>query len=146
MSTTATALPTSVTPLSTTEAEALISSARRAAEEAGVSVSVTVLDAGGHLLAFRRDDRAVLISGETSTRKAYTALQLDAPTADLVDLVKPDGPFHSLPTALDRPLLFIAGGIPVHRDGRLIGAIGVGGGAPVQDHGFATTALQELSR
>ncbi|MBB4983928.1 MULTISPECIES: GlcG/HbpS family heme-binding protein [Streptomyces] len=135
-----------VTPLSTTDAETLISAARRAAEAAGVTVSVTVLDAGGHLLAFRRDDRAVLISGETSTRKAYTALQLDAPTADLVDLVKPDGPFHSLPTALDRPLLFIAGGIPVHRDGRLIGAIGVGGGAPEQDHGFATAALEELSR
>ncbi|MER7538804.1 heme-binding protein [Streptomyces sp. NPDC097704] len=135
-----------VTPLSTTDAETLISAARRAAEAAGVTVSVTVLDAGGHLLAFRRDDRAVLISGETSTRKAYTALQLDAPTAGLVDLVKPDGPFHSLPTALDRPLLFIAGGVPVHRDGRLIGAIGVGGGAPEQDHGFATAALEELSR
>ncbi|MEU6933339.1 heme-binding protein [Streptomyces sp. NPDC046385] len=144
MSTTAT--PTAVTPLTTTEAEDLITSARRAAEAAGVTVSVTVLDAGGHLLAFRRDDRAVLISGETSTRKAYTALQLNAPTADLVELVKPEGPFHSLPTALDRPLLFIGGGIPVHRDGHLIGAIGVGGGAPEQDHGFATTALQGLSR
>lgn len=137
--------PATVTPLTTTEAEALIAAARRAAEAAGVAVSVTVLDAGGHLLAFRRDDRAVLISGETSTRKAYTALQLDAPTADLVELVKPEGPFHSLPTALDRPLLFIAGGIPVHRDGRLIGAIGVGGGAPEQDHGFATAALADLS-
>ncbi|MFE7547567.1 GlcG/HbpS family heme-binding protein [Streptomyces gardneri] len=137
---------TAVTPLTTADAEILITAARRAAEAAGVTVSVTVLDAGGHLLAFRRDDRAVLISGETSTRKAYTALQLDAPTADLVELVKPDGPFHSLPTALDRPLLFIAGGVPVHRDGRLIGAIGVGGGAPEQDHGFATTALEELSR
>ncbi|MFE1906875.1 heme-binding protein [Streptomyces gardneri] len=144
MSTTTTA--TAVTPLTTADAEILITAARRAAETAGVTVSVTVLDAGGHLLAFRRDDRAVLISGETSTRKAYTALQLDAPTADLVELVKPDGPFHSLPTALDRPLLFIAGGVPVHRDGRLIGAIGVGGGAPEQDHGFATTALEELSR
>ncbi|GEB59065.1 GlcG/HbpS family heme-binding protein [Streptomyces gardneri] len=144
MSTTTTA--TAVTPLTTADAEILITAARRAAEAAGVTVSVTVLDAGGHLLAFRRDDRAVLISGETSTRKAYTALQLDAPTADLVELVKPDGPFHSLPTALDRPLLFIAGGVPVHRDGRLIGAIGVGGGAPEQDHGFATTALEELSR
>ncbi|MFE2557101.1 heme-binding protein [Streptomyces sp. NPDC059352] len=137
---------TAVIPLTTTEAEALITTARRAAEHAGVTVSITVLDAGGHLLAFRRDDRAVLISGETSTRKAYTALQLDAPTADLVDLVRPDGPFHSLPTALDRPLLFIAGGLPVHRDGRLIGAIGVGGGAPEQDHSFATTALEGLSR
>ncbi|KAB1990040.1 MULTISPECIES: GlcG/HbpS family heme-binding protein [Streptomyces] len=137
---------TAVTPLTTADAEILVDAARRAAEAAGVAVSVTVLDAGGHPLAFRRDDRAVLISGETSTRKAYTALQLSAPTADLVDLVKPDGPFHSLPTALDRPLLFIAGGIPVHRDGRLVGAIGVGGGAPEQDHAFATTALEELSR
>ncbi|MFD7294192.1 GlcG/HbpS family heme-binding protein [Streptomyces sp. BH106] len=136
---------TAVTPLSTQDAETLVSAARLAAEAAGVTVSVTVLDAGGHLLAFRRDDRAVLISGETSTRKAYTALQLNAPTADLVDLVKPEGPFHTLPTALDRPLLFIAGGLPVHRDGRLIGAIGVGGGAPEQDHGFATAAVEALA-
>lgn len=137
--------PTTIAPLTTQDAELLITAARRAAEAAEVTVSVTVLDAGGHLLAFRRDDRAVLISGETSTRKAYTALQLNAPTADLVDLVKPDGPFHSLPTALDRPLLFIAGGLPVHRDGRLIGAIGVGGGTPEQDHGFAVTALDTLA-
>ncbi|NEB78044.1 heme-binding protein [Streptomyces sp. SID14478] len=134
-----------VAPLTIQDAETLVSAAQRAAEAAGVTVSVTVLDAGGHLLAFRRDDRAVLISGETSTRKAYTALQLNAPTADLVDLVKPDGPFHSLPTALDKPLLFIAGGLPVHRDGRIIGAVGVGGGAPEQDHGFATAAVEALA-
>ncbi|MEU8882105.1 GlcG/HbpS family heme-binding protein [Streptomyces hydrogenans] len=140
-----TTTPTALVPLTTRDAETLIAAARRAADDAGVTISVTVLDAGGHLLAFRRDDRAVLISGETSTRKAYTALQLNAPTADLVDLVKPDGPFHSLPTALDKPLLFIAGGIPVHRDGRLVGAIGVGGGAPEQDHGFATAAVDALA-
>jgi uncharacterized protein GlcG (DUF336 family) len=135
---------TAVVPLTIQNAEVLVTQARRAAEAAGVAVSVTVLDAGGHLLAFRRDDRAVLISGETSTRKAYTALQLDTPTADLVDAVQPGGLFHTLPTALDRPLLFIAGGIPVHRDGRLIGAIGVGGGAPEQDHRFATAAVDAL--
>ncbi|MGV4981706.1 GlcG/HbpS family heme-binding protein [Streptomyces sp. NPDC001709] len=136
---------TAVAPLSIEDAELLVATARRAAENAGVTVSVTVLDAGGHLLAFRRDDRAVLISGETSTRKAYTALQLNTPTADLVDAVQPGGLLHTLPTALDRPLLFLAGGVPVHRDGRLIGAIGVGGGAPEQDHGFATAAVQALA-
>ncbi|MFJ6780213.1 heme-binding protein [Streptomyces yangpuensis] len=139
-----TATRTAVVPLTTEDAELLVAVATSAAEAAGATVSVTVLDAGGHLLAFRRDDRAVLISGETSTRKAYTALQLDAPTADLVDAVRPEGPFHTLPTALDRPLLFIAGGLPVHRDGRLIGAVGVGGGAPEQDHAFATAALDAL--
>ncbi|GAA0619015.1 heme-binding protein [Streptomyces crystallinus] len=135
---------TAVAPLTIQDAEALVEAARAAAEHAGATVAVTVLDAGGHLLAFRRDDRAVLIAGETSTRKAYTALQLGAPTADLVDAVQPGGPFHTLPTALDRPLLFIAGGVPVHRDGRLVGAIGVGGGSPEQDHGFATEAVQRL--
>ncbi|MFB7175497.1 heme-binding protein [Streptomyces sp. NPDC056254] len=137
--------PTAVAPLTTGDAELLVAVATSAAEAAGAAVSVTVLDAGGHLLAFRRDDRAVLISGETSTRKAYTALQLDAPTADLVDAVRPDGPFHTLPTALDRPLLFIPGGLPVHRDGRLVGAVGVGGGAPAQDHAFAAAALEALA-
>ncbi|MEU8777599.1 heme-binding protein [Streptomyces sp. NPDC048606] len=136
---------TAVAPLTTEDAELLVGAAHAAAEEAGATVSVSVLDAGGHPLAFRRDDRAVLISGETATRKAFTALQLDAPTADLVDAVRPDGPFHTLPTALDRPLLFIAGGLPVHRDGRLIGAVGVGGGAPEQDHAFATAALETLA-
>jgi uncharacterized protein GlcG (DUF336 family) len=136
---------TAAAPLTTQDADVLVTAARRAAEAAGVTVSVTVLDAGGHLLAFRRDDRAVLISGETSTRKAYTALQLNAPTADLVDAVQPGGIFHTLPTALDRPLLFIAGGVPVHRDGRLIGAIGVGGGAPEQDHAFATAAVEAIA-
>ncbi|MFF4421837.1 heme-binding protein [Streptomyces sp. NPDC001549] len=135
---------TAVAPLTTEDAELLVATAQAAAQAAGVTVSVTVLDAGGHLLAFRRDDRAVLISGETSTRKAYTALQLNAPTAELVEAVRPGGPFHTLPTALDRPLLFIAGGLPVHRDGRLIGAIGVGGGAPGQDHGFAAAARDAL--
>ncbi|WEH40864.1 heme-binding protein [Streptomyces sp. NBC_01218] len=135
---------TAVAPLTVDDAESLIEAARTAAEAAGVAAAVTVLDAGGHLLAFRRDDRAVLIAGETSTRKAYTALQLNSPTADLVDAVQPGGLFHSLPTALDRPLLFIAGGVPVHRDGRLIGAVGVGGGAPAQDHRFATGAVASL--
>lgn len=141
MSTT-TVTPT-VRPLTTREADALIEAAVRAADGLGVRGSVTVLDAGGQLLGFRRDDTAVLISGETSTRKAYTALQLDAPTAGLVDLVRPDGLFHTLPTALDRPLLFIAGGVPLHRDGRLIGALGFGGGAPEQDHRIVTAAIAE---
>ncbi len=136
---------TAVAPLTIQDAEALVTIAQRAADAAGVTVSVTVLDAGGHLLAFRRDDRAVLISGETSTRKAYTAIQLNVPTAEIVDAVQPGGIFHTLPTALDRPLLFIAGGVPVHRDGRLIGAIGVGGGAPEQDHAFATAAVEDLA-
>ncbi|MFJ6788624.1 GlcG/HbpS family heme-binding protein [Streptomyces angustmyceticus] len=133
-----------VRPLTTRDAELLIDAAVRAAEDLDVRGSVSVVDAGGQLLGFRRDDAAVLVSGETSTRKAYTAVQLDTPTADLVELVRPDGLFHTLPTALDRPLLFLAGGVPLHRDGRLIGALGFGGGAPEQDHRIAAAAIAEV--
>jgi uncharacterized protein GlcG (DUF336 family) len=131
--------------LSNEELRELLATASREADGVGIKVSVTVLDRGGHLLGFVRDQEALLISGETSTRKAYTAVQLDAATADVVDAVKPDGPFHSLPTALDRPLLFIAGGVPLRRDGVLVGAIGVGGGSPEQDHKAATAAAAALA-
>ncbi|MFI8939200.1 heme-binding protein [Streptomyces syringium] len=144
MTATTTETVTPVRPLTTHDADALVAAVRRAADEQGVRVAVSVLDAGGHPLAFRRDDRAVLIAGETSTRKAFTALQLDAPTADVVDAVQPGGLFHTLPTALDRPLLFIAGGVPLHRDGRLVGAIGVGGGAPEQDHRLVVSAIEDV--
>lgn len=86
----------------------------------------------------------MLISGETSTRKAYTALQLNSATPDVAAAVKSDGPLYSLQTALDRPLLFLPGGILIHRGDRLVGAIGVGGGTPDQDHGFAAAALAKL--
>ena len=137
-------MPNPTSYLTAHDAQALTTAAATAAAADGNAVSVSILDAGGHLLAFYRDDAAVLISGETSTRKAYTALQLSNPTADVGDAVKPDGPFHSLPTALAQPLLFIPGGVPVVRDGRTIGAIGVGGGTPQQDHSYATAALLAL--
>lgn len=143
MSTTDTIAAT-VRPLTAAEADQLVATARREADAAGIAVSISVLDAGGNLLAFRRDKKAVLISGETSTRKAFASVQLASPTADLVDLVQPGALFHTLATALDRPLLFIEGGVPLHRDGQLIGAIGVGGGAPHQDGAVALTAAAAL--
>ncbi|MFE6225867.1 heme-binding protein [Streptomyces sp. NPDC057854] len=48
-------------------------------------------------------------------------------------------------TALDRPVLLIAGGISVHLDDRLVGAIGVDGGTLEQDHSFAAAAVDALA-
>ncbi|WP_457034140.1 hypothetical protein [Kitasatospora sp. P5_F3] len=56
MSTTA---PAPVAPLTMQEAEIPITAAGRAAVAAGVTAGVTVLDAGGHLLAVHRDDRLI---------------------------------------------------------------------------------------
>ncbi|MEU9381509.1 heme-binding protein [Streptomyces sp. NPDC048279] len=138
-------MATTITPLTAQEADTIVAAANHAAEAAGVAVSVAVLDAGGQLLAFRRNEQALLVSGETSRAKAYTSVQLSTPTADLAGAVTPGAPFHTLQTALDRPLIFIAGGIPLFRDGRVIGAVGVGGGSPEQDHDFATAGAGTLA-
>lgn len=130
--------------LTNADIELLIAAAQNAAADDGIPISVAVLDAGGILLGFRRDDQAVLISAETSARKAYTALQLATPTADVVEAVKPAGPLHGLPTALSQPLLFISGGAPIIRGGRAIGAVGIGGGSPEQDGAYAAAAVNAL--
>lgn len=52
-----TALSMAVAPLTIQDAELLVAAVRTAAEAAGVTATVTALDAGGHLLAFRRAGR-----------------------------------------------------------------------------------------
>ena len=130
--------------LTTQDAEKLIAAAHHAANEVDVSISISVLDAGGNFPAFSRDDRAVLISSETGTRKAFTALQMNASTDELVETTKSTGPFYTLQTALDRTLLFIPDGIPIQREGHPIRALGVGGASPEQDHAIAMAALAVL--
>ena len=56
----------------------------QAAEAAGVTAAISIVDMGGRALAFRRDDRAVL----NVAREAFTVLQLDASTAGLVNTVE----------------------------------------------------------
>jgi uncharacterized protein GlcG (DUF336 family) len=56
--------------------------------------------------------------------------------------VQPGGPLFGIEAGTREPLTFVAGGVPVTDDnGRLIGAIGVGGGMPDQDAQVADAAL-----
>ncbi|MEU9364906.1 heme-binding protein [Streptomyces avermitilis] len=84
-------------------------------------------------------------SAETSTRKAYTALQLDKSTADLVEAVQPGGSSTPCPPHSTGRCSSSRAECRSTATGRLIGALGVGGGAPEQDHGFADVALKALS-
>ncbi|WP_091644533.1 heme-binding protein [Micromonospora pallida] len=39
----------------------------------------------------------------------------------------------------------MAGVVPIRHDGRVIGALGIGGGAPGQDHAIAVRAVVDLA-
>jgi uncharacterized protein GlcG (DUF336 family) len=115
------------------------------ATEIGVPMNVAVVDAGGNLVAFARQDGAWLGSIDISKNKAYTARAFDMPTADLQPMVQPGQPLYGIEASNDGKLIAFPGGIPLKRGDEIIGAIGVSGGMVDQDQAVAeagVTALQ----
>ena len=89
-----------------------------------------------------RMDDAPLPSIEVAQDKAYTAL-LGVPSGDLFEMVQGDPALRASMPGIAR-VTMIAGGVPIRIDGRLVGAIGVGGGTPEQDMQCATAALNSV--
>jgi uncharacterized protein GlcG (DUF336 family) len=119
---------------------------KQAARE-GALVSVAVVDAGGHLVAFQRMDGARITGPVLAPGKAYTAVAHGMPTADLAPLVLPGGELYGLPG--DRYVCF-GGGVPLGTSddergaggaaGAIVGAVGVSGGTVSQDVACAEAA------
>jgi uncharacterized protein GlcG (DUF336 family) len=65
--------------------------------------------------------------------------------AHLAAAVQPGGPLFSIEAATRAPLAFVPGDFPVtDQQGRVIGAVGAGGGTPDQDHEVAAAARAAL--
>ncbi|WP_433239192.1 GlcG/HbpS family heme-binding protein [Streptosporangium sp. CA-135522] len=106
----------------------------------GALISVAVVDAGGHLVAFQRMDGSEIAGPALAPGKAFTAVAHRRPTADLAPLVTPGGALYGL--AGDRYVCF-GGGIPLWDFGegrRVVGAVGVSGGTVAQDVACAEAA------
>jgi uncharacterized protein GlcG (DUF336 family) len=122
-------------------AESLVDAALAHATVIDVPSTVTVIDAGGHVVLAKRQDSAALASIDSSAAKAKTALFFKAPTEALVGAVQPGAPLYTMASA-GSPLVFIAGGVPLTDSaGAVIGAIGAAGGSPEQDAEVVKAAL-----
>ena len=131
----------SPTTVSLEQAEVAIEAGKKKAAQIGLPFTVTIVDAGAHLVAAARMDGAVLGSIEVSATKARTAVLFGQETKDLNAVVQPGTDMFSIQGAVREPVTFVAGGIPLVDDRRLvIGAVGVSGGSPDQDHQVALAA------
>lgn len=129
-------------------AQRALAAALAKAEEIGSPSSVAIVDFGRELVAFGRMDNALLASAEISQAKAYTARSMNSPTKDLAEWVQPGGPLFGLETAFmaaGRALVTFGGGVPITVGGLVIGAIGVAGGSPDQDHEIASAGADVLA-
>ena len=127
------------------DAEKLIAAAQEKARSINVKVTVAVVDDGAHLVALSRMDGANPMSPKIAEGKAAGAA-----------LFRRDGAWL-LSTANDRQAFWAAvkgmagkdivpgpGSLPVTRDGKVIGAIGVSGAAPNEDLACAEAAVASL--
>jgi uncharacterized protein GlcG (DUF336 family) len=94
-------------------------------------------------VAFGRMDGAIKASIDISTRKARTSVLMALPTADLTALVQPGAELYGLEQTAGGLVAF-GGGVPLYRDGDLVGAVGVSAGSVEQDVTVATAAAAAL--
>ena len=122
-------------PLSLATAKALIEAVETQAARSGKKTVIAVANADGNPIAVHVMDGAFLVSYEVAVKKAYTAVAVKMSTMELSALCQPGGTFYGL-QALDRVITF-GGGIPLYRDGVIVGGLGVSGGTGEEDHELA---------
>lgn len=119
------------------DARRVIAAAEAKAAEVGQPMNIAVVDGGGNLVAHVRMDGAWLGSIDISINKAYTSRAFDIATKDLAEHSQPGSQFYGIHASNDGRVMIFAGGIPLKRDGRVVGAIGVSGGSGAQDQAVA---------
>jgi uncharacterized protein GlcG (DUF336 family) len=126
------------------DARKIIVAAEQKSEKIGQPMNIAVVDAGGNLVAHVRMDGAWIGSIDISINKAYTSRAFDISTKDLATHSQSGGQFFGIHASNSGRIMIFAGGIPLKRDGKVVGAIGVSGGSGEQDHAVAEAGAAAL--
>jgi len=127
------------------DAKRIIAAAERKATELEQPMNIAVADAGGNLIAHVRMDEAWMGSIDISIKKAFTSRAFDISTKDLAKFSQSGGEFFGIHASNDGRVMIFAGGVPLRRGGKVVGAIGVSGGSGVQDHAVAEAGAAAFS-
>lgn len=105
-------------------ARGMIAEACRVA--AGKPIAVAIVDASGNLIAFERSDGATPVNVRAAIGKAYTAAVTARETEDIMERAK-ENPlaWQSVMVKDPGPFTLARGGVPVIKNGEVVGAIGV---------------------
>ena len=124
-------------------ARRVLDAALAKADEIGQPMNVAVADAGGHLMAFARQEGAILGSIDIAIRKARTAVLLGMSTAQLGSLSGPGAMLYGIEVTNGGLVLF-GGGVPLVVEGVVLGAVGVSAGSVEQDVTVADAGVAAL--
>jgi len=119
------------------DARRVIAAAEEKAQQIGQPMNIAVADGGGNMVAHVRMDGAWIGSIDISQKKAYTSRAFDIATKHLAEHAQSGGQFFGIHASNDGKIMIFAGGVPLKKDGKVVGAIGVSGGSGDQDHAVA---------
>jgi uncharacterized protein GlcG (DUF336 family) len=105
-------------------------------------MNIAVADAGGNLVAHVRMDNAWIGSIDISINRAWTSRAFDISTTDLAGHSQSGDQFFGIHVSNRGRVMIFAGGIPLKRGERVVGAIGVSGGSGEQDHTVAEAGAE----
>ena len=128
------------------DARKIIGAAEKKAAAIGQPMNIAVADGGGNLIAHVRMDGAWMGSIDISIKKAFTSRAFDIATKDLGLLAQPGSDFFGIDASNGGRIMIFAGGIPLKRDGKVVGAVGVSGGSGAQDHAVAEAGASAFDR
>ncbi|MDO4487455.1 MAG: heme-binding protein [Bacillota bacterium] len=118
--------------------------AEKKAVEIEVPMVISVCDMGGNLVLLHRMEDSLLASLEISPNKAYTSVALKMPSADVKDLAIEGAELQGIAVQHAGRIVEFGGGIPIVKDGKQIGAIGVSGGSVAEDTTVAEAGLAAI--
>lgn len=125
-------------------ARKIIAAAEKKAAALGQPMNIAVVDEGGNLVSHVRMDGAWIGSIDISIKKAYTSRAFDISTKDLATHSQSGGQFFGIHASNNGKIMIFAGGIPLKRDGKVLGAVGVSGGSGEQDHAVAQAGADAI--
>lgn len=133
------------TELTLERIEQCLQKGKAMAIELGVEAAIVVVDGAGHLAGALRMDNALWITPEIAQSKAVTATAFRAATAELEERWKTRPLFATSIVGLGPGRFLVGkGAVPIIKDGKVIGAVGVSGGIPADlDHKIALAAAEE---
>jgi uncharacterized protein GlcG (DUF336 family) len=137
-------MPRSLESVTLEEAKRMLSAAEAKAASLGIAYNIAVVDAGGKLVAFVRQDGALMGSIDLAIDKAVTARIFDKTTAYLASLSQPGQPLFGIEDSNAGKVVIFGGGIPITINGNIIGAVGASAGSVEQDIEVAEAALAAL--
>lgn len=129
-------------PITLALARTIAEAAEREAIKNHWPMAIAIMDSTGHLVLFQRLDQTQLASMEVAIKKAESAVNYRRSTKVFEDMLAAGGVglrALSLPGAMA-----VEGGLPLIKDGQIIGAIGVSGMRAADDGQVAQAGVDVL--